>query len=108
MEHRLARRQPVHLPATMRTAKGQEIAVTIVNVSLGGAFLAVPDPHTAVRGLINVEFTLAGPDNRLCRWPAFVIHGQADGIGVIFDESKYRELELVLAATNAETKEGRR
>jgi len=98
MEHRLARRQPVSLPAVMHDdAGGRKTAVRIVNFSHGGAFLEVARRGLNTRGLIALEFVLPGTDNeRRYRWPAFVIHAQADGLGVMFDELKFGEAELVI------------
>jgi hypothetical protein len=95
MEHRHGERLPTNLPAVVHTDDGRNSAVTIANLSCGGAFLSVVATSLELRGLIEVEFQL--PSGTCLRWPAFVVRRQADGVGVMFDNLKMGELRPFLA-----------
>jgi hypothetical protein len=98
MEHRCGERLAVNLPALVRSAGGEHVAVMIRNLSRGGAFVAVPADRAVLRGLVELEFRVAGSDTREFLWRAWVIRQQADGAGLMFDDSQLAARLPVLAA----------
>lgn len=87
MEHRQDERLETNIPATVRTSCGQRFAVTISNLSCGGAFLSVKSERTILLGrLIDLEFSFPSGDSRRYQWRAFVVQRQANGFGVMFDD----------------------
>lgn len=92
MEHRYSERLRTNLPATVRTVVGQRVAVTIGNLSHGGAFLCIPNERARLTGLVEMTFALPCDDHRWFRCKAFVVRNQADGVGVMLDERDIDEL----------------
>jgi hypothetical protein len=101
VEHRCGERLPVSLTATIRKPNGEAIGVTIRNLSMGGAFIALPRGRTILRGLVGLELHLPGAARQLSRWRAYVVHQHADGVGLMFDECKSAERPPFLAAQRA-------
>ena len=101
MEHRCGERLPVSLTATLRKANGEAFVVGIRNLSMGGAFIALPRDVAILRGLVGLELQLPGIAQQLLRWRAYVIHQRADGVGLMFDDHKPAERLPFLAAERA-------
>lgn len=88
----------MNLPATVRKADGEDVAVTICNLSYGGAFVALPVDRAVLRGLVELEFSVPGGDPELFLWRAWVIRQQADGAGLMFDDRQLAARLPFLAA----------
>ncbi len=97
MEHRCGQRLSMSLPASVHTAGGSGVPVRILNIGCGGVFVAVPS-RFILRGLVELQVRLPYADRRLCRWSAFVVHQQAHGVGLMFNELQLGELLPFLAA----------
>jgi hypothetical protein len=92
MEHRYSERLQTNLPATVRTVIGQRLAVTIANLSRGGAFLCIPAERARLTGLVEMTLALPHEEQRNFRCEAFVVRNQPDGVGVMLDERDIGEL----------------
>ena len=101
MEHRCGERLPVSLTATIRKPNGEAIGVTIRNLSMGGAFIALPWGRAILRGLVGLEVHVPGAAQRLYQWRAYVVHRHADGVGLMFEDHKSAERLPFLAAQRA-------
>jgi len=101
VEHRCGERLPVSLTATIRKPGGEAIDVTIRNLSIGGAFVALPLGRAVPRGLVALEVLLPDAAQRLSQWRAYVVHQHADGVGLMFDDHKSAERLPFLAAQRA-------
>ncbi|MBL8201547.1 MAG: PilZ domain-containing protein [Chromatiales bacterium] len=98
MEHRCGERLPINLPAIVHKSGGDDVPVTIRNLSHGGAFVAVPVDRAVLRGLVELEFRATGSDTREFLWRAWVIRQQADGAGLMFDDRQLAARLPFLAA----------
>lgn len=101
MEHRCGERLFVNLPATLHKSGGAEMAVTIRNLSSGGAFVAVPVDREVLRGLVELEFRVPGGEPADFLWRAWVIRQQADGAGLMFDDRQLSARMPFIAAQRA-------
>lgn len=86
MEHRCGERLPVHLPGLVHEAGGEQVAVMILNLSNGGAFVEVPADQPALHGVVDLEFRVPGQDAAAFLWRAWVIRQQSNGAGLMFDD----------------------
>lgn len=100
MEHRCGERLSISLPATVHTAAGDAHRVTILNISCGGVFIAVAN-RVMLRGLVELRVRLPYEECRFYRWRTFVVHQQAQGAGLMFNELQLGELLPFLAAQKA-------
>lgn len=91
----------MNLPATVHKAGGDDVAVTIYNLSNGGAFVALPVDRAVLRGLVELEFRAPGSQRELFLWRAWVIRQQADGAGLMFDDRQLAARLPFLAAQRA-------
>ncbi len=99
MNHRCCRRRPVDLEARMRLSR-RRFTVRMTNVSRGGAYLAFPHPpcDIAVDSIVELTVSLPGsPRQPLPAIHALVIHGNADGIGVMFTDEHSPVVEQLCA-----------
>jgi hypothetical protein len=101
LEHRCSDRIATTLPVVVRTARGERIPGTIRNLSGCGAFLAVRADCSLLRGFIEIEVRLPYEKPVPCRWRAYVVHHQADGVGVLLDERHLGDVLPFLCATLA-------
>ncbi len=101
VEHRCGERLPVSLTGTIRKPGGEVVEVTIRNLSMGGAFIALPLGGAVPRGLVGLEVNLPGAAQPLSRWRAYVVHQHADGVGLMFEDHKSAERLPFLAAQRA-------
>ena len=88
----------MNLPAIVHKPGGEDVAVTIRNLSPGGAFVAVPVDRAVLRGIVALEFRAPGSDFRDFLWRAWVIRQQADGAGLMFDDRELAARLPFLAA----------
>lgn len=86
MEHRYGERLSLSLPAIVHMPGGEQVAVTLRNLSTGGAFVAVPDAVTVLHGIVELEFRVPGNDPEVFLWRGWVIRRETDGAGLIFDD----------------------
>jgi hypothetical protein len=83
---------------TLHTRQGDSLQGVLCNMSCGGAFISMaPDPRP-MRGMVEIEFELPYAEPRRCRWRAYVVHQQGDGVGVMFDDGQLHEVLPYLAA----------
>lgn len=101
MEHRCGERLPVSLRAMIRKVNGEAVSVTIRNLSMGGAFIALPRDVAILRGLVGLELQVPDAAQELLRWRAYVIHQRADGVGLMFDDHRSAERLPFLAVQRA-------
>jgi hypothetical protein len=101
MEHRCAERIAMALPVTVRSARHPSAPGTIRDLSCGGAFIALPAGFGPFNGCIEVQVSLPFAEPRNCRWRAYVVHSQTDGIGVMFDERNLGDLLPLICAETA-------
>jgi hypothetical protein len=86
MEHRYGERLHLSLPAIVHMPGGEQVAVTLRNLSTGGAFVGVPDAVAVLHGLVELEFSVPGNDPEVFLWRAWVIRQELDGAGLMFDD----------------------
>lgn len=98
MEHRCGERIPMNLPATVHKAGGEDVPVTIRNLSYGGAFVALLVDRAVLCGRVDLEFSAPGSDPEQFLWRAWVIRQQADGAGLMFDDRQLSARLPFLAA----------
>jgi hypothetical protein len=103
MEHRYSQRVPMRLLATLHKWDGDEINATILNLSEGGAYVALPVGCPRLRGLIELEPVpdlrlLTGSSPQPSLWRAYVIHQGAESAGLMFDDTQISERLSFLAA----------
>lgn len=91
----------MNLPAIVHKPGGEDLAVTIRNLSHGGAFVAVPVDRAVLRGIVELEFHAPASGLRDFRWRAWVIRQQADGAGLMFDDRGLAARLPFLAAQRA-------
>ena len=96
MEHRCGERIAMRLPVTLRR-RGEATPGILLNLSCGGAFVAMHAGTAPLRGLVEIELRLPYETPRACRWRAFVVHQHPDGVGLMFDELQLGELLPLLA-----------
>lgn len=101
MEHRCGERLPVSLAATIRKATGEALGATVRNLSMGGAFVALPIGRAVLRGLVDLELNLPGAAQQSFRWRAYVVHQRPEGVGLMFDDQKLAERLPFLMAHRA-------
>jgi hypothetical protein len=101
MEHRCGERIATDIPVTVHKPDHQPIRGVMRNLSCGGAFLRLPDDQAMLRGSVYVELRLPYAESRRCRWQAFVVHHQPDGVGLMFDDRQLGDFLPLLAAQKA-------
>lgn len=97
----------MRLPATLHKAGGEQVPVTILNLSRGGAFVAVPAERTVLCGLVGLELCVPGNDPGTCLWRAWVMRQQPDGAGLMFDDRELGARLPFLAAQRLLRQAGR-
>ncbi len=98
MEHRCGERLSLSLPAIVHKPGGEQVAVTIRNLSTGGAFVAASADRVALSGVVQLEIRVAGNDPEYFVWRAWVIRQQADGVALMFDDRQRTARLSLLAA----------
>lgn len=89
MEHRYGERLYLSLPAIVHLPGDEQVAVTLRNLSTGGAFVAVPDAVAVLHGLVELEFRVPGNDAEIFLWRGWVIRQELDGAGLMFDDRQW-------------------
>jgi hypothetical protein len=105
MEHRCGERLLLSLPAIVHKSGGEQVAVTLRNLSTGGAFVVVPADRAALRGVVELEFRVPGNDSEAFLWRAWVIRQELDGAGLMFDD-RQRSTRVPLLAARSVLREG--
>lgn len=102
MEHRCGERLAVWVPAILHTPQGARLRCQVVEIGCGGAFIRLAgDKTSALRGLVELELWLPYARPQHCRWRAYVVHQQPDGLGLMFDDLRLGDLLPFLAAEKA-------
>jgi len=102
MEHRCGQRFAINLPGVLHVLGDTALAVTVRDVSTGGAFVEVPAGQPAPRGLVTLEFQVL-PDDAPILWRAWVIRQQDDGAGLMFDDGELASRLTFLRARRRRT-----
>lgn len=101
MEHRCGERLAISLPAMLHTPQGARLRCQVIDIGCGGAFVKLAGDSRSLRGMVELEFWLPYVKPQHCRWRAYVVHSQPDGIGLMFDDLHLGDLLPFLAAEKA-------
>ena len=99
MEHRHNPRKQLECEVIINSRQGF-IPGRTVELSEGGAFVALSTPMSSVLTHSVVEVVLKNPGNanrERYRLPALVVHSQANGVGLMFPPGRREVLQLLAA-----------
>ncbi|MGE5153751.1 MAG: PilZ domain-containing protein [Bdellovibrio bacteriovorus] len=94
MEHRLDRRVPLKVPVRLRFQDGTAGFGMALNISRGGIYVKTAAPWRS--GCIDVRMTVStASGERTALLPGLIVHGGAEGIGLMFRQLDQRSEALV-------------
>lgn len=94
MEHRLDRRVSLSLPVRLRFQDGTVGFGVALNVSRGGIYVKTAAPWR--NGCVDVRLTVSMPSGeRTALMPGLIVHGSAEGIGLMFRQLDQRADAIV-------------
>ena len=94
MEHRLDRRLPLKIPVRLRFQDGTVGFGVAMNISHGGIYVKTAAPWR--NGCVDVRMTVSTPSGeRTALLPGLIVHGGAEGIGLMFRQLDQRSEAVV-------------
>jgi PilZ domain len=94
MDHRLDRRVPLKVPVRLRFQDGTVGFGTALNISRGGIYVKTAAPWRS--GCVDVRMTVSTPTGeRTALMPGLIVHGNGDGIGLMFRQLDQRSESVV-------------
>lgn len=94
MEHRLARRVPLNIPVRLRFQDGTAGFGVARNISRGGIYVKTAAPWRS--GCVDVRMTVfTHSGERTALMPGLIVHGGAEGIGLMFRQIDQRSADVV-------------
>lgn len=94
MEHRLDRRVPLRIPVRLRFQDGTVGFGTALNISRGGIYVRTAAPWRS--GCVDVRLTVStASGERTALMPGLIVHGNGEGIGLMFRQLDQRSEAVV-------------
>lgn len=101
MEHRLDRRVPLNIPVRLRFQDGTAGFGVALNISRGGIYVKTSAPWRA--GCVDVRLTVStSSGERTALMPGLIVHGGAEGIGLMFRQLDQRSEAVVSSLVSGE------
>lgn len=102
MEHRWSERKPIEMEVALYYAPVGTIVGKTRDVSLEGMFVHTPGLELPLHAELEVSFvTRSGPDEHEHHLPAYVVHGDDEGVGLMLrhvDYGDFYALRYMLSA----------